>query len=82
MDQLEEPPARRENEHPRPPLREIRIIVGGTTDGLERPVNRIRLKDSTNRQPYHWVHKDVRHLHHPHDDVLMVSIRVGDYNTH
>ena len=21
-------------------------------------------------------------LHHPHDDVLVVSIRVGDYNTH
>ena len=26
--------------------------------------------------------KDARRLHHPHDDVLVVSIRVGDYNTH
>ena len=26
--------------------------------------------------------KDVRRLHHPHDDALVVSIRVGDYNTH
>ena len=25
---------------------------------------------------------DVRHLHHPHDDALVVSIRVGDYNVH
>ena len=25
---------------------------------------------------------DARHLHHPHDDALVVSIRVGDYNTH
>ena len=26
--------------------------------------------------------KDARHLHHPHDDALIVSIRVGDYNVH
>ena len=25
---------------------------------------------------------DVRRLHHPHDDALVVSIRVGDYNVH
>ena len=26
--------------------------------------------------------EDARHLHHPHDDALVVSIRVGDYNMH
>ena len=26
--------------------------------------------------------EDARHLHHPHDDALEVSIWVGDYNTH
>ena len=26
--------------------------------------------------------EDVRRLHHPHDDVLIVSIQVGDYNMH
>ena len=26
--------------------------------------------------------EDVRHLHHPHDDELVVSVRVRDYNTH
>ena len=26
--------------------------------------------------------EDARHLHHPHDDTFVVSIRVGDYNTH
>ena len=26
--------------------------------------------------------EDVRRLHHPHDDALVVSIRVGDYNTY
>ena len=25
---------------------------------------------------------NARRLHHPHDDALVVSIRVGDYNTH
>ena len=26
--------------------------------------------------------EDARRLHHPHDDELIVSIRVGDYNMH
>ena len=26
--------------------------------------------------------EDARRLHHPHDDALIISIRVGDYNTH
>ena len=26
--------------------------------------------------------EDVRHLHHPHDDALVISIQVGDYNMH
>ena len=26
--------------------------------------------------------EDVRCLHHPHDDALVVSMRVGDYNMH
>lgn len=26
--------------------------------------------------------EDAQCLHHPHDDALIVSIRIGDYNTH
>jgi len=26
--------------------------------------------------------EDAQRLHHPHNDALVVSIRVGDYNTH
>ena len=26
--------------------------------------------------------EDARHLHHPHDDALVVSIRIEDYNMH
>ena len=29
-----------------------------------------------------FTEEDARHLHHPHDDALVVSIRVGDYNTY
>ena len=29
-----------------------------------------------------FTEEDVRRLHHPHDDALIVSIRVGDYNTY
>ena len=29
-----------------------------------------------------FLEENARRLHHPHDDVLVVSIRVGDYNTH
>ena len=26
--------------------------------------------------------EDARRLHHPHDDALVVSLQVGDYNMH
>ncbi|XP_075658898.1 uncharacterized protein LOC142628741 [Castanea sativa] len=29
-----------------------------------------------------FTEEDARHLHHPHDDALVVSIRAGDYNMH
>ena len=29
-----------------------------------------------------FIEEDAWRLHHPHNDVLVVSIRVGDYNTH
>ena len=28
------------------------------------------------------IEKDARRLHHTHDDALVVSMRVGDYNTY
>ena len=29
-----------------------------------------------------FLEEDVRCLHHPYDDALVVSIQVGNYNTH
>ncbi|XP_075654971.1 uncharacterized protein LOC142625159 [Castanea sativa] len=29
-----------------------------------------------------FTEENAQHLHHPHDDALVVSIQIGDYNTH
>ena len=73
------------------------MIVGGTTtSSLSRKACKTYLRMVQNVQLMGFVLKipwinnpfigfmeeDAQHLHHPHDDALMVSIRVGDYNTH
>ena len=88
---------RRDNEHPRPPIGEIRMIVGGTaTTSSSRKAQKTYLRMVQNVQLTRSVPKitrrespingfseeDARRLHHPHDDALVVSVRVGDYNVH
>ena len=29
-----------------------------------------------------FIEEDARRLHYPYDDALVISMRVGDYNTH
>ena len=94
---LREQAPRRENEHLRPPIGDIRMIVGGTaTTGSSRKARKTYLKMVQNVQLTSSVPKmarrespiigfseeDARRLHHPYDDALVVSIRVGDYNMH
>ncbi|XP_065626109.1 uncharacterized protein LOC136066164 [Quercus suber] len=93
----EEPAHRRGNERPRPPIGDIRMIVGGTTSTSSskkarktylRSVLNVHLTGSrpnTTRVEspiIGFTEEDARRLHHPHDDALVVSIRVGDYNVH
>ena len=88
---------RRENDHPRPLVGDIRMIVGGTAiTGLSKKARKTYLRMVQNVQLTGSVPKiarrespiigfleeDVRHHHHPHDDALIVSVRVGDYNVH
>ena len=88
---------RRDNEQPKPPLGDIRMIVEGTmTTGSSKRARKTYLRMVQNVQMTSVVSKmpqvdnpiigfsegDARHLHHPHDDVMIVSIRVGDYNTY
>ena len=73
------------------------MIIGGTAvTGSSKKARKIYLKMVQNVQLTGSVPKmarrespiigfsedDVRRLHHPHDDALVVNIRVGDYNVH
>ena len=64
------------------------MIVGGTTiSGSTKKACKTYLKMVQNVQLTGLVPKmaridNLRRLHFPHDDVFVVSIRVGDYNTH
>ena len=73
------------------------MIVGGTaTTGSSKKARKIYLRMVQSVQLMGSVPKiarrespiigfseeDARRLHHPHDDALIVSIRVGDYNVH
>ena len=72
------------------------IIGGTTTTGSSKKARKTYLRMVQNVQLTGSVPKiawrespiigfseeDARRLHHPHDDALVVSIRVGDYNVH
>ena len=73
------------------------MIVGGTTtSGSSKKACKTNLRMVQNVQLTGFVPKmsqinnlvigfmeeDAKRLHHPHDDVLVVSIWIGDYNTH
>ena len=97
IDPPQEQAAQRENEHPRPPLRDIRMIIGRTiASSSSRKAHKTYLQMVQNVQLMGFVTKmaqidnpvigfteeDAWCLHHPYDDVFVVSIWVGDYNTH
>ena len=86
-----------DNERPRLPIRDIRMIVGGTaTAGSSKRARKTYLRMVQNVQLTRAVpkiaqkegpiigfsEKDCRRLHHPHDDALVISLRVEDYNMH
>ena len=73
------------------------MIIGGTvTTGSSKKAQKTYLKMVQNIQLTGSVPKiawgespiigfseeDARRLHHPHDDALVVNVRVGDYNVH
>ncbi|XP_065615885.1 uncharacterized protein LOC111986047 [Quercus suber] len=74
---------RRDNERPRSLFGDIRMIVGGTstarTSKKAGSVSKIARRDSP---IVRFSKEDARRLHHPHDNVLVVTLRVGEYNLH
>ena len=86
---LQEQNPQKDNERPRPPIEDIKKIVGGTTTtGSSKKARKTYLKIVQNVQLTGSVPKiarregpiigfseeDARRLHHPHDDALVVSI--------
>ena len=80
-----------DNEHPRPPIGDIKMIIGGTaTTGSSRKARKTYLRMVQSVQLTGSVPKivrrespiigfseeDARCLHHPYDDALVVSIHV------
>ena len=72
------------------------IIGGTTTTGSSkkapktylRMVQNVQLRGSVPKMAridnpiIGFSEEDARRLHHPHDDTLVVSLQVGDYNMH
>ena len=73
------------------------MIVGGTADtgsskkarkSYLRMIQNVQLTGSVPKIARRkcliigFLEEDARRLHHPHDDALVVSTRVGDYNMH
>ena len=73
------------------------MIVGGTTvigsskkarKTYLKMVQNVQLKGSVSKIARRespiigFLEEDARRLHHPHDDALVISIRVVDYNMH
>ncbi|XP_075665455.1 uncharacterized protein LOC142635128 [Castanea sativa] len=88
---------RQDNDRPRQPVGDIRMIVGGTTiAGSSKKARKTYIRTVQNvhmtgpvlersridNPPIEFSEVDARRLHHPHDDALVVTIRAGDYNIH
>ena len=73
------------------------MIIGGmAATGSSKKAHKTYLRMVQNVQTTSSIHKiarrespiigfsedDARRLHHPHDDALVVSLRVGDYHVH
>ena len=99
-ERTEPPPeqaTRNENKHPKPPVGDIRIIIGGITASSSsmkacktylRMVQNVQLTSfvpkiaQIDNPVIGFTEEDAQHLLHPHENALIVSIWVGDYNTH
>ena len=88
---------RRENERPRPPIGDIKMIVGGTTavgsskkahKTYLRMVHTVQLTSFVPKMPQvnnptiEFSEDNAWRLHHLHDDALVVNLQIGDYNMH
>ncbi|XP_075633720.1 uncharacterized protein LOC142606221 [Castanea sativa] len=92
-----DPAPRQENKRLRPSIGDIRMIIGGTTSFSSskkarktylRMVRSVQLAGAVPKMRQidnpvvEFSKEDARRLHHLHDDAIVVTLQVGDYNTH
>ena len=79
----------------RPPLGEIRVIIGGTSARQSSKSRKTYLKvgqnvqlserpprmRGTNEQAITFTDEDARRVHHPHDDAIVITLVIVDYTT-
>ncbi|XP_065626768.1 uncharacterized protein LOC136066408 [Quercus suber] len=79
----------------RPPLGEIRIILGGSSAGQSSKSKKAYLKavqsvqlsgrspcaGTTDEQAITFTDKDAERVHHPHDDAIVITLLIVDYKT-
>ena len=82
-------------ESSRPPLGEIRMIVGGSLTGQSSRSKKTYLKVVQNvqlsgqspktrtldEQAITFTDKDASKIHHPHDDAIVITLLIADYST-
>nr|XP_023902544.1 uncharacterized protein LOC112014387 [Quercus suber] len=89
--------SKRDNECPKPPIGDIKMIIGGNMASSSskkacktylRMVQNVQLTNfvpkmaRVNNLIIGFLEEDAWLLHHLYNDALIVSIQVGDYNTH
>ena len=82
-------------ESSRPPLGEIRVIIGGTSIGQSSKSRKTYLKvvqnvqllgrsprtRITDEQAIIFIDEDAERVHHPYDDAIIITLLIADYMT-
>ncbi|XP_030969675.1 uncharacterized protein LOC115989951 [Quercus lobata] len=82
-------------ESSRPPLEEIRVIIGGSSTGQSSKSKKVYLKvvqsvqlsrrspreRTTDEQAITFTEDEAERIHHPHDDAIFISLLIADYTT-
>jgi len=82
-------------ESSRPPLGEIKVIIGGTSTGQSskskkrylKVVQNVQLSGRSprtrgiNEPAISFIDEEVERIHHPHNDVIVITLLIVDYTT-
>ena len=82
-------------ESSRPPLGEIKVIIGGSSTGQSSKSKKAHLKvvqsvqlsgllpraRSTEEQAITFTDEDAERIHYPHDDAIVITLLIADYTT-